>query len=86
MSDLFENFEKFRTNQELISIYEFPLYTDNPWITGAIESEPISLLNPVIHNNKGIFLPRIVLRYFNYIKSYCQIWCMTKISSGGLPV
>lgn len=69
MSDLFENFEKFRTNQELISIYEFPLYTDNPWITGAIESEPISLLNPVIHNNKGIFLPRIVLRYFNYINS-----------------
>ncbi|HIF0226745.1 TPA: hypothetical protein ACXYKD_003714 [Legionella anisa] len=67
MSDLFDNFEKFRTNQELISIYEFPLYTDNPWITGAIDSKPISLLNPVIHNNKGVFLPRIILRYFCYI-------------------
>lgn len=69
MSDLFETFEKFKNKQEIVSICEYPLYTDNPRIMGAIESEPISLLNPVIHNHKGVFLPRILLRFFNYINS-----------------
>nr|HAT8715396.1 hypothetical protein [Legionella jordanis] len=73
MSELFENFEKFRTNKELSSIYEFPLYTDNPGIIGAMESKPVSLLNPVIQNNKGIFLPRIILRYFCYINDDAAI-------------
>lgn len=70
-SYLFNNLKYLNKNVCPISAFEFPLYTDMNWITGEFyhtNDIPFSLLNANIsQRDTYILLPRIVLRYFNYI-------------------
>ena len=68
--DFYDNWKKAKSSREYSEIREYPLFTDVGEIFGEIAKRddcPYEIINTPTNNRENIFLPRMVLRIYQYL-------------------